>query len=49
MLTDLSAAEVEAAHMLKVSDPQAVVDGWLRESDEPILISTLANKVALYP
>jgi len=48
MLTDLSAAEVEAAHMTKVENPQAVVDGWLRESDEPILISTLANKVALY-
>lgn len=48
MVTELPAAEVMAAHMTKVEDPQAVVDGWLRESDEPILINLLANKVALY-
>lgn len=48
MVTDLPADEVEAAHMQKVLDPQAVVDRWLRESEEPILVSTHANKMALY-
>ncbi len=48
MVTDLPAQVVEAAHMEKVEDPQQVVDRWLRESEEPILIATHANKVALY-
>lgn len=48
MLTALPAREVQAAHMEKVEDAQAVVDRWLTESDEPVLITTLANKVALY-
>jgi hypothetical protein len=48
MVTGLSRDEVEAAHMEKVEDPQAVVDRWLGESEEPILVSTHANKMALY-
>ena len=48
MVTDLSAEEVEAAHMQKAVDPQSVVDRWLAESDDPILVSPSANKLALH-
>ncbi len=48
MVTDLSEEQVGAAHMEKVEDAQQVVDRWLRESDEPIVINARANKVALY-
>ncbi|MHC4480611.1 MAG: lactate racemase domain-containing protein [Planctomycetota bacterium] len=48
VLTELPAEQVSAAHMEKVRDAQEVVDGWLEESDEPILVTTRANKVALY-
>lgn len=47
MVTELPRAQVEAAHMAKAEDPQAVVDRWLKDSDEPILVTTHANKVAL--
>ena len=47
LVTDLSEAEVRAAHLDWAADAQDVVDRWLAESDEPILVSTRANKVAL--
>jgi nickel-dependent lactate racemase len=47
MVTDLSADEVSAAHMERAADPQAVVDGWLRQSHAPIIVSTQANRVVL--
>ncbi len=49
MVTELSRETVESAHMQKAEDPQKIVDGWLAESDEPILIVNHANKIALYP
>ncbi len=48
MVTELPEQEVAAAHLEKAADPQEVVDRWLRESQEPILITTYANKTALY-
>jgi nickel-dependent lactate racemase len=48
MATDLPAEQVEAAHMRKVADPQALVDRWLAESDGRILVNPYANKLALY-
>jgi len=48
MVTDLPREQVEAAHMHKADDPQAVVDRWRSDSGEPILVTAHANKVALY-
>jgi nickel-dependent lactate racemase len=48
MVTDLPAGQVAAAHMEKAPGAQEVVDRWLAEPDEPILVTTQANKVALY-
>jgi nickel-dependent lactate racemase len=48
MVTDLSADQVSAVHMTKAVDAQQVVDRWLAESDAPILVTTHANKIALY-
>jgi nickel-dependent lactate racemase len=48
MVTDLSAEQVAAIHMSKVEEPQQVVDRWLAESDGPVLVTTHANKIALY-
>ena len=47
-VTHLPAGQVEAAHMTPAADAQEVVDRWLGESDGPILVTTHANKVALY-
>jgi hypothetical protein len=38
---------VRAAHLAWTDDAQQVVDRWVEESDEPILVSPRANKVAL--
>jgi nickel-dependent lactate racemase len=46
--TELDERTVRAGHMKKTEDPQAVVDRWVEESDEPILVVEDANKVALY-
>ncbi len=48
MVTELSDQEVAAAHLEKVVAPQEVIDRWLGESEEPILITTHANRTALY-
>ena len=49
MVTELDRAIVESAHMQKTENPQRIVDRWLEESDEPILVVDHANKIALYP
>jgi len=48
MFTELDQATVAAAHMRKVDAPQPVLDRWLEESDESILIVEDANRLALY-
>lgn len=48
LYTELDEETVRAGHMQKTDDPQALVDRWLKESDEPILVVEDANKVALY-
>jgi len=47
LVTDLTEDQVRAAHLHAAAAPQQVVDRWLAESDEPILVNTRANKVAL--
>jgi nickel-dependent lactate racemase len=47
LLTELPPGEVRAAHLAWTDDAQQVVDRWVEESDEPILVSPRANKVAL--
>jgi nickel-dependent lactate racemase len=47
--SELPEETVRRAHMRPVGSPQAVVDRWLKEDDEPILVVRGANKVALYP
>lgn len=49
VLTELDRETVESAHMNKATEAQPVVDRWLEESDEPILVVDHANKMALYP
>jgi hypothetical protein len=46
--TELDRQTVRAAHMEKADSPQAVVDRWLEESEEPILMVDDANRLALY-
>jgi nickel-dependent lactate racemase len=48
MMTELPGEQVEAAHMRTADDPQAIIDRWLADYDDEILIATCANKVALY-
>ena len=48
MVTDLSAEQVAAVHLSKAAHPQQVVDRWLAEPAAPILVTTHANKIALY-
>jgi nickel-dependent lactate racemase len=49
MLTSLDRNTVEAAHLEKVEDPQAVVDSWIKEDPNvKILVLDKANKLAVY-
>jgi len=48
MFTELDERQVQAVHMRKVAHAQDVVDEWLRQSSEPILISPHAGRTALY-
>lgn len=46
--SELDDDTVRAGHMVPAPDPRAIVDRWLDESEEPILVVEDANKVALY-
>jgi len=49
MVTSLDKSTVEAAHLEKVEDPQAVVDSWIREDPNVrILVLDKGNKLAVY-
>ena len=49
MYTELDQDTVESAHLVKVEDPQAVVDNWISEnSDTKILVFNKGNKIAVY-
>ncbi len=49
MYTNLDAQTVEAAHLEKVDDPQAVVDEWIaKDSRTKILVFDKGNKIAVY-
>ena len=49
MYTELDQRTVEAAHLEKVGDPQAVVDNWISENpDVQILVLNKGNKLAIY-
>ncbi|NLW51173.1 MAG: DUF2088 domain-containing protein [Candidatus Brocadiaceae bacterium] len=47
LVTDMPEREVRAAHLDWAADAQTVVNRWLAESDEPMLVNPRANKVAL--
>ncbi|NHJ13010.1 MAG: DUF2088 domain-containing protein [Candidatus Thorarchaeota archaeon] len=49
MYTQLDANTVESAHLEKVTDPQSVIDGWIKENPEvKMLVLDKANKIAVY-
>jgi nickel-dependent lactate racemase len=48
MVTEMPEEQVTAAHLRRAERPQEVIDRWLGESDEPILVNAYANKMALY-
>jgi nickel-dependent lactate racemase len=49
MYTNLDAQTVEAAHLEKVDDPQAVVDEWIaKDPKTKILVFDKGNKIAVY-
>ncbi len=49
MYTKLDRKTVEDAHLIKVDDPQAVVDQWIAEDpDVKILVLDKGNKLAVY-
>lgn len=49
VVSELPDDVIAAAHLHSASNAQTIVDQWLRQSDEAILVTTHANKVALYP
>ena len=49
MYTNLDKKTVEAVHLEKVEDPQAVIDEWIAEDPEvKILVLDKGNKIAVY-
>jgi nickel-dependent lactate racemase len=49
MYTELDQEIVESAHLNKVENPQAVIDGWISKNpDVQILVLNKGNKLAIY-
>ncbi|MBD3408084.1 MAG: DUF2088 domain-containing protein [Candidatus Lokiarchaeota archaeon] len=49
MFTDLDRETVESAHLVKVIDPQQVIDEWIaKDPDVKIIVLDKANKLAVY-
>lgn len=49
MFTELDRETVESAHLIKVEDPQQVIDGWIAEDPNvKIIVLDKANKLAVY-